>query len=329
MTLETNTLHYAGIDEAGYGPMLGPLCVAASSFLVSGWASGSKAPDLWELLAHAVTRSPRAAANRIPIDDSKKLKLANSSVSCHPLTHLERGVLTMYPQGKTCSEADLLAGLGADLDDAIWYAEPLRGWPVAHIPATLAIDRNMLHAAMQEAGVKPVSMRCMVRCERDFNRGCQESGSKAAVVGGCVSELIAELLNLEAASMAQTVRIVCDRQSGRTDYGAMVAAGACGRQVEVIAENSSGSAYRVVDPNRDIIVHFRVEAEQAHLPVALASMTAKYVRELAMARLNRYWCDRLPGLAPTAGYTTDARRWLAELGAAATSDERRRLIRQA
>jgi hypothetical protein len=41
-------------------------------------------------------------------------------------------------------------------------------------------------------------------------------------------------------------------------------------------------------------------------------MTAKYVRELAMEAFNRFWSSRVPGLAATAGYPVDARRWRTE-----------------
>ena len=50
-----------------------------------------------------------------------------------------------------------------------------------------------------------------------------------------------------------------------------------------------------------------------HLPVALASMTAKYLRELAMIRLNRFFREALPEIKPTAGYVQDGRRFLQEV----------------
>jgi hypothetical protein len=77
------------------------------------------------------------------------------------------------------------------------------------------------------------------------------------------------------------------------------------------------------------VIHFRPEAEDAHLPVALASMTAKLVRELAMARFNRYWCLRMPELKPTAGYTLDARRWLEEANGVVREEEREVMVRMA
>jgi hypothetical protein len=54
---------------------------------------------------------------------------------------------------------------------------------------------------------------------------------------------------------------------------------------------------------------------EVFLATALASMTAKYLRELAMRALNEFWCARVPGLRPTAGYPTDAPRFKQEIAA--------------
>jgi len=320
------TLHYVGIDEAGYGPMLGPLCVGAAAFRIESWSPDGHAPDLWDTLSEAVSKLPREAKGRIAFNDSKKLKLPNNSVKRHPLTHLERGVLTLLPGGLVAEEPALFEALGVQLDDSPWYGDQWASdrLPVSTDPASLAIDRNALHTAMQRSGVRAHSLSCEVRCEAQFNEQCQTMGSKAGVNGSCVSQHIAEHVEADA----EMIRIVCDRQSGRSDYRRLVEAGAGGRAVEVLAQTPSISAYRLSDPWRDIVVRFEVEAEVAHLPVAAASMTAKYVRELAMGRFNRFWGNRIPELKPTAGYTTDARRWLAEVGAQATSDERTRMIRR-
>ena len=39
-------LYYAGIDEAGYGPMLGPLCIGSTLFKVKDCEPAAGAPDL-------------------------------------------------------------------------------------------------------------------------------------------------------------------------------------------------------------------------------------------------------------------------------------------
>ena len=65
----------------------------------------------------------------------------------------------------------------------------------------------------------------------------------------------------------------------------------------------------------EVIVATGCESRQ--LPVALASMLAKYIRELHMVALNRFWAARVPNLAPTAGYPADAGRFVRQISAAA------------
>ena len=59
---------------------------------------------------------------------------------------------------------------------------------------------------------------------------------------------------------------------------------------------------------------FEARAER-HLPVAVASMVSKYVREASMEAFNRYWRRHLPELRPTKGYPIDARRFRREIAA--------------
>ena len=49
-------LVYAGIDEAGYGPMFGPLCVGATVFILENHEPEKGAPDMWEMLSHIICK---------------------------------------------------------------------------------------------------------------------------------------------------------------------------------------------------------------------------------------------------------------------------------
>jgi ribonuclease HII len=73
------------------------------------------------------------------------------------------------------------------------------------------------------------------------------------------------------------------------------------------------SRYRLASAVNDWFIEFSVDADRRHFPVALASMLAKYLREVLMGRFNAYWRAWLPDLRPTAGYYADAQRFLADV----------------
>lgn len=319
----------AGIDEAGYGPMLGPLCVGLSVFRVADWQEGEPSPDLWSLLEPAVCREARDKRGRLPVADSKKLKLSNSLKTKHPLTHLERSVLSFLgarhdPTRLPEDDGELFGELGSVLPGRSWYERGAE-LPLARSADELAIDASTLRRAMREAGVELVALRCLVIDEGSFNEIVRTTGTKAEATLTAVGDHLRTACDLADAERLP-LRIVCDRLGGRVGYGPLVARELPNTAVSPVSESPECCVYRAGEHAR---VMFTPEAEDKHLPVALASMGAKLVRELSMARFNRYWTDRIPELKPTAGYTTDARRWLRDAGDRIGREERTRMVRMA
>ncbi len=316
------SLIYAGIDEAGYGPRLGPLCVALCVLRIEQWHPGDPPPNLWRTLARAVCRKPNDKRKRIPIADSKALKLPNGAAR-HPLTHLERAVLASLDP-IPADDAELLSSLGAELTRAPWYDAEPTPLPLANTPESIRLDALQLRRAMDSAGVEVLSLACACIDESAFNQRVRDTGTKAAVVLDQVRTHIARCAD-EAARRGEALRVVCDRLGGRTHCRTMVAE-ALAEHVEAVEESARCSRY-LAGTHAGVL--FVPEAENTHLPVALASMTAKLVRELAMMRFNHYWSRRCPGIRPTAGYWKDASRWLEEMAPLLDDEERRSLVRLA
>lgn len=329
----------AGIDEAGYGPTLGPLCVGMAAFHVEQWSPGDPAPDLWKLLDAAVCRAPRDSRGRLAINDSKLLKLPNDSLDrkapIHPLAHLERGVAAMLSQRDETNLADdlsLLAALGTEPPVQIWYSGPPA--PLFGSQGQHAIASSRLAAAMEAASVTLLDLRVVVIDAPAFNDIIDRTGTKAEATASAWGEHARCVVTAwQQRTDDAALRLVCDQLGGRRSYAGLIARELVGHDVIDLGESEARSRYALTtptnaDPHR-AIVQFMPEAEKGHLPVALASMAAKLVRELLMARFNAHWATRVPELKPTAGYATDARRWLTEMKHVLSPEERRDLVRRA
>jgi len=60
-------------------------------------------------------------------------------------------------------------------------------------------------------------------------------------------------------------------------------------------------------------LHFVVGADERFFPVSLASMVSKYLRELLVGNINRYFTGYHTALKPTAGYWKDGLRFIEDL----------------
>jgi len=342
------SLVLVGIDEAGYGPTLGPLCVGMSAFGVTSDQASGKTPDLWELLSDGVCREPGRGGKpdrlgRVAVADSKQLKLPNSVRSTHPLVHLERGVLAFARQmlGEDgWTDAALFDALGVAADAPACYQGEPQSLPLSMSEGELALAAARIENACARAGVETLALRADVTWEPVFNRRVTASGNKADVVLDAVGRHVRLAWQRWAGCAGddgtpRRLGIACDRLGGRIEYAQTLARMVPGASIEIVEEGPIRSRYvltqDIPEPKRAGIV-FLTEGESSHLPVALASMVAKFVRELSMNRFNAYWCARArgQGLAeprPTAGYALDARRWLDDAAGLLSPGERRELVR--
>lgn len=300
-----------GIDEAGYGPVLGPLIVSATAWCVPDDAAEQ---CLWERLRESVCRRPVRRDRRLPILDSKKLFHRKTG-----LAGLERSALTVLRLAGTepASFRDLLGRVCPDtlgqLDLYPWYRDFDLDLPVSLEPGTLGTQANALRLDCVRQQVTFAGAFSEALPEGHFNRLVSNTRNKSVVLLGLVLRVLSRAM---AAGGDQPVRVFVDRQGGRARYAAHLLTAFDGYDLQILEESPERSAYALRRKGGEVRVEFVVSGEDHHLPVALASIVSKYLRELFMIGLNRYWAGRVPGLSPTAGYYTDGHRFLKDIAPA-------------
>jgi hypothetical protein len=300
-----------GIDEAGYGPNLGPFVMSAVACRVPDRLA---AADLWRVLRRAVRRHYEADDGRLLLEDSK---LVYSPA--RGMRSLEAGVLALlgsrHPQAGTL--ADLLSNLcpaaQAPLTGECWYTGRTC-LPVQVTAEVLGPATERLEQACVKAGLSWGLVRSVVICPARFNAVLDRWGSKGVVLGLGLAELLRCAHHLEAP--AEPVAYIIDKHGGRNCYAPMLQQALPDGMVVAEEEGRERSSYRVIGLPRPVHLTIAPRADSTHLCVAVASMVSKYLRELLMQEFNRFWQARVPGLKPTAGYPGDAARFFAAIGAA-------------
>jgi hypothetical protein len=335
-----------GMDEAGYGPQLGPLAVAATAWevqdelshgeLASASGSTNKQPAIVATLSqsstaqlpkHNLHKLLRSVVSRKPSD--RKIAIADSKALYKPgsgLRQLERGLhaVLLAMQQPLSRWSSFLDGTEADPEGhhqrLAWHDGFDCPLPVDATADELARCGERMSQACEAAGVRPLAVRARLVFPAEFNELCERYGSKGEALSHVTIGLLRDTVELAREPQPPTpspqppVFAVCDKHGGRNFYAALLQHHFPEHWIQPIFESRAESRYEWGDDERRMEVVFRSKGEE-FLPTALASMTAKYLRELSMRAFNEFWCARVPNLRPTAGYPGDATRFRRDVGA--------------
>lgn len=341
---------FIGIDEAGYGPSMGPLVIGGTAWWI---------PDRWTIdelgQALAVCFQPKPSFPRndfLSIGDSKKILVGKYG---WPSLSLAAEWLLRASSGGADTDLSLSRLLVTDwerLQSVPWFCELVTGGSVpSHAYLNDGLDsewgphsrRSILATLgprvtqhLVPTGVKLLGVQARCIDEPEFNRLVSEAGNKSSVLSelslqlakslaeSCLAQSPLERQSEESsidqpgAENPRRIEMFFDKHGGRNRYQAIVMDALDGVWVQIGCEGPKLSTYRTQWRECNVEISFRVGGDSL-LPSAAASVIAKWVRELSMASLNSYWekaCGKK--IRPTAGYYVDACRFASEIDSVAT-----------
>lgn len=296
-----------GIDEAGFGPILGPLVVSSSTFSLPHHLLTS---DLWQTLGKSLSDKRKGLAGRLLVTDSKKAYSKSLGIK-----HLERTVLTVLKcLGKEpATLGELIELLCPDclerLRDYPWHAGS--GNRLLSADGT---DRQIASAVLAgDLAANGMELLQLKSCCLDatyYNNMVTAVKNKADVLFTATSILIKNAYDNFA---GDDLQIIVDRQGGRTHYRKNLQRMFSDLELRILRESPTTSSYELQHTSKRMRVHFVVGADGRFLPVSLASMVSKYLRELLIGNINRYFGGFGTDLRPTAGYWKDGLRFIEEI----------------
>lgn len=303
-----------GVDEAGYGPSMGPLTICATAWRVPLDLDTSEMTSLLEpeFLAKPIKQN----SSHVPIGDSKKI---------HRDTYAVEGLilgarfLSFAIDGNVPSEwDDQIASIATEdwnrFSSIPWYAKQ----PSQHseiLDSVVPDQANYFLPAMKKTkshGIQLAGIRMRVIDEIEFNRQVDRTGNKSTLLSEASLGLVKQAI-LELSKKGEAVEVYCDKHGGRNRYQAVLTYSFDEEWFDIELESRACSRYKANWAEHPMQIQFKVDGDSI-FPSAAASIIAKWTREELMNRLNGFWQSKVVGgIQPTAGYYVDAMRFAKQI----------------
>jgi len=273
-----------GVDENGLGPRLGPLLATSVALRTPRYARAALCD---RGLALGLTDSKETGGfGRMGFTESVALALLKRAAGGSPASAdelLDRVSPGARPGLRACCPDDPTAGQCWAVDLPL----PLFGGEAAY-------GEELLDRLVGRSSLRIVDVQSRVACAGVLNTKLAAGKNKLAVD----LELFEDLICAVHARHDSPLLAVCGMIGGIRDYASRLSRFEQHR-IGPLAGRRGQRRYTVDGVGE---IRFEVDADARHLPVALASIVGKYVREVWMRRIGEFYRQANPGLKLASGY---------------------------
>ena len=283
---------FTGIDEAGLGPVLGPLCYGVVSFVIP-----DDEVETWREKVKSMILS-----NDLLLDDSKKIYQGSNKGD-----KLEKAVIDVL--GFLAYEEERLQVQNIFLNTALnkkgnWVNYPLyKNVLNAYLPE----KKDSLLADNPNWKVKLAVTSCFEgEMNEVFDKGVNKSELSLLKIGALIESVI-------SAHPQENITFSIDKQGGRQFYSNFISDIFPFEPFETIRETPDVSEYLLERKGQNLLFGFYKKGDALFEEISMASILAKWLRETFMDSFNSYWLKYNNKIQPTAGYPEDGKRFIKEM----------------
>jgi len=273
-----------GVDENGLGPRLGPLLATSVALWTPRYARAALSD---RGLALGLTDSKQTGGfGRMGFIESVALALVKRAGRGVPATAdglLDRVSPESRPRLRACCPDEPTAGQCWAVDLPL----PLFGGEAAY-------GEELLDRLIGRSSLRIVDVQSRIACAGVLNAKLAAGKNKLAVD----LELFEDLICAVHSRHGSPLLAVCGMIGGIRDYASRLSRFEPHRVASLAGRR--GQRRYAVDGVCEL--RFEVDADARHLPVALASIVGKYVREICMRRIGEFYREGNPELKLASGY---------------------------
>ena len=310
-------MYLLGIDENGYGPLLGPLIVTATAYKVHPHTKNfGVGVNLWHILN--ISKNPDDYPEKLIVTDSKKLFSRNSlkrrqagertvlaffyllfkTLPENPDRFLSKVLLNFSPPhqnnwcgGRPCWE---------EISLPLWLKEIVvrRSYSLAKIEERIKKEAGKLRKRLRKGEIKFLGLKSICICPFQFNKSTADK-SKSYLNYLQFEKLISHFLRKKEGEFL----IFADRIGGQREYLPHLKSGLLKHwDCRILEESRAVSSYELSLKEKIAVISFLQNGEERQFPVALSSLFGKYIREISIERINRFFQNYNPELKSVSGY---------------------------
>ena len=274
-----------GVDENGLGPRLGPLVATSLTLEAPRYARASLCERGLRL---GLTDSKEAGGfGKMRFTESVALGLLETSGGAEAPTSADQLLERLFPNarallGACCPNASTAEQCwGVDLRLPLFGGDPDHG-------------KALLTELIGRSNLRFVDVQSRVACAGVLNAESTLGKNKLDVDLALFEDLIESVVQRHGPPSL----VLCGMIGGIRDYASRFGRFRASR-IRTLRARRGQRRYEIAELGE---LRFEVDADARHLPVALASIVGKYVREICMRRIGEFYRRTDAGLQLASGY---------------------------